>query len=327
MTRNILTEPLQSLQPCLKAARLSGRTDGIISEQTVPGMEDNMSDKIRIISDPAEVQAIARKWKKEGASIGIVPTMGYLHDGHRSLIHRSCAENDHTIVSIFVNPIQFGPNEDLATYPRDLEADSKLCESEGADIIFHPEPSDMYADNFCTHVVVDDITQVLCGMTRPTHFRGVTTVVSKLFNISKADRGYFGEKDAQQLAVIRRMVRDLNIDIEICGCPIVREADGLAKSSRNKYLNPDERQAALVLSRSLSIGRSLLDSGERNASAVRQAIVDEIAKEPLAEIDYVSVADALDLKDIEGDIKAPILVAMAVKIGSTRLIDNFSYEI
>ena len=252
--------------------------------------------------------------------------MGYLHDGHRSLIHRSCTENDRTVVSIFVNPIQFGPAEDLATYPRDLEADSALCASEGVDIIFHPEPSDMYADDFCTHVEVDDITHVLCGKTRPTHFRGVTTVVSKLFNISKADRAYFGEKDAQQLAVIRRMVRDLNIDIEICGCPIVREPDGLAKSSRNKYLSPEERQAALVLSRSLNIGHGMLDAGERNASKIRHAIVDEINKEPMAEIDYVSIVDSLTLKDVEGDITAPVLVAMAVKIGSTRLIDNFSFE-
>jgi pantoate--beta-alanine ligase len=290
-------------------------------------MEEKMSEKIRIISDPAEVQAIAKQWKKEGLSVGLVPTMGYLHDGHRSLIHRSCAENDRTVVSIFVNPIQFGPTEDLATYPRDLEADSALCTSEGVDIIFHPEPSDMYADDFCTHVEVDDITRVLCGRTRPTHFRGVTTVVSKLFNISKADRAYFGEKDAQQLAVIRRMVRDLNIDIEICGCPIVREEDGLAKSSRNKYLSPDERKAALVLSRSLGIGRSLLDSGERNAEKVRQAITDEINKEPKAEIDYVSVVDSLTLKDVEGDITAPVLIALAVKIGSTRLIDNISYNV
>ena len=286
-----------------------------------------MSDKIRIISNPAEVQAIAKEWKKEGLTVGVVPTMGYLHDGHRSLIHRSCAENDRTVVSIFVNPIQFGPTEDLATYPRDLEADSALCASEGVDIIFHPEPSDMYADDFCTHVEVDDITHVLCGKTRPTHFRGVTTVVSKLFNISKADRAYFGEKDAQQLAVIRRMVRDLNIDIEICGCPIVREADGLAKSSRNKYLSPEERQAALVLSRSLNIGHSMLDAGERNAAKVRQAIVDEINKEPMAQIDYVSIVDSITLKDVEGDITAPVLVAMAVKIGSTRLIDNFSFEV
>lgn len=286
-----------------------------------------MSDNLRIISDPAQVQAIAKAWKAEGLQVGLVPTMGYLHDGHRSLIHRSCAENDRTIVSIFVNPIQFGPNEDLATYPRDLAADSALCASEGVDLIFHPEPSDMYAEDFCTHVDVDDITKVLCGKSRPTHFRGVTTVVNKLFNIAKADRAYFGEKDAQQLAVIRRMVRDLNIDIEICGCPIVREEDGLAKSSRNKYLSPEERQAALILSRSLKLCRELLDEGQRDAEVLRNAVTEKILTEPLAEIDYVSIVDSVTLKDVSGTIQAPVLVALAVKIGATRLIDNFSYTV
>ena len=282
---------------------------------------------ILILSKPSEVQEMAREWKNEGLSIGLVPTMGYLHDGHRSLIHRACAENDRVIVSVFVNPIQFGPTEDLATYPRDLEADSALCASEGVNIVFHPEPQDMYGPNFSTHVAVEKITSVLCGKSRPTHFQGVTTVVSKLFNITKADRAYFGEKDAQQLAVIRRMVEDLNFDIEICGCPIIREEDGLAKSSRNKYLSPEERQAALVLSRSLSIGKKMLDEGERSAAKIQEAITAEINREPLAEIDYVSIVDSLTLEDIEGDITAPILTALAVKIGSTRLIDNFSYEV
>lgn len=284
-------------------------------------------NSIKIISKPAEVQAIARQWKKEGLSIGLVPTMGYLHDGHRSLIHRACAENDRVIVSVFVNPIQFGPTEDLATYPRDLEADTALCASEGVNIVFHPEPEDMYGPTFSTHVAVEKITAVLCGKSRPTHFQGVTTVVNKLFNIAKADRAYFGEKDAQQLAVIRRMVEDLNIDIEICGCPIIREEDGLAKSSRNKYLSPTERQASLVLSRSLNIGKKMLDEGERNADVLREAITAEIKSEPLSDIDYVSVVDGKTLEDVEGEITAPILVALAVKIGSTRLIDNFSYEI
>ena len=282
---------------------------------------------ILILSKPSEVQEMAREWKNEGLSIGLVPTMGYLHDGHRSLIHRACAENDRVIVSVFVNPIQFGPTEDLATYPRDLEADSALCASEGVNIVFHPEPEDMYGPNFSTYVAVEKITSVLCGKSRPTHFQGVTTVVSKLFNITKADRAYFGEKDAQQLAVIRRMVEDLNFDIEICGCPIIREEDGLAKSSRNKYLSPEERQAALVLSRSLSIGKKMLDEGERSAAKIQEAITAEINREPLAEIDYVSIVDSLTLEDIEGDITAPILAALAVKIGSTRLIDNFSYEV
>ncbi len=284
-------------------------------------------NNIQIISNPDEVQAIARQWKKESLSVGLVPTMGYLHDGHRSLIHRACAENDRVIVSVFVNPIQFGPTEDLDAYPRDLDADCALCASEGVDIVFNPEPEDMYDPDFSTYVAVEKITSVLCGKSRPTHFQGVTTVVNKLFNISKADRAYFGEKDAQQLAVIKRMVRDLNIDIEICGCPTIREKDGLAKSSRNKYLSEKERQAATVLSRSLNIGKKLLDSGERDAATVRSAIVSEIESEPLADIDYVSVVDSVTLQDIEGIITTPVLVAIAVRIGSTRLIDNFSYPV
>lgn len=290
-------------------------------------MTEKMTEKkIQIFSKPSEVQAIASEWKESGLSIGLVPTMGYLHDGHRSLIHRACAENDRVIVSIFVNPIQFGPNEDLATYPRDLEADSALCEEEGVDIIFHPEPEDMYGPHFSTHVAVEKITATLCGVSRPTHFQGVTTVVNKLFHISKADRAYFGEKDAQQLAVIRRMTEDLNMDIEIVGCPIVREADGLAKSSRNKYLNEEERKAATVLSRSLASGRKLLENGERNADVIRSAITAEISAEPLADIDYVSVVDSVTFEDITGEITAPVLVAIAVKIGTTRLIDNFSWS-
>lgn len=285
--------------------------------------------EIKRISDPAEVQAIARQWKKEGLSIGIVPTMGYLHDGHRSLIHRACAENDRVIVSDFVNPIQFGPTEDLDKYPRDIEADTKLCSEEGVDIIFNPAPEDMYGaeGSFLTSVVVDKITKVLCGKTRPTHFQGVCTVVNKLFNISKADRGYFGQKDAQQLAVIRKMVKDLNIDIEIIGCPIIREEDGLAKSSRNKYLSAEERQAALVLSRSLRNARKALEEGERDADKLREAITAEIKTEPLSDIDYVSVVDAETLEDVSGKIQRSILVALAVKIGNTRLIDNFSFEL
>ncbi len=253
--------------------------------------------------------------------------MGFLHDGHRSLIHRSCAENDRTVVSIFVNPIQFGPSEDLDKYPRDLKSDTAVCEAEGADIIFHPEPSDMYGEHFSTHVEVEGITSVLCGRSRPSHFRGVTTVVMKLFNISKADRAYFGEKDAQQLAVVRRMAEDLNLNIEIIGCPIVREPDGLAMSSRNKYLSEQERKDAVVLSRALKKGKALLDSGERSSAAVISAIKSEINTVPYAEIDYVSIVDSVTLQDIEGEIKKPILAAIAVKIGNTRLIDNFSYTL
>lgn len=283
--------------------------------------------KPQIISNPADVQKAAREWKKEGLSIGLVPTMGYLHDGHRSLIHKAVEQNDRVIVSIFVNPIQFGPNEDLDNYPRDLEADTAVCESEGVDIIFHPEPKDMYGDHFLTHVEVDEITKVLCGRSRPVHFKGVTTVVNKLMNISKADRAYFGQKDAQQLAVVKKMVKDLNIDIEVVGCPIVREEDGLAKSSRNKYLSPEERKAAVVLSRSLNRAHALMNEGERNADKIRSTISDELSKEPFADPEYVSVVDSETLQDIKGDINDPVLVAIAVRIGSTRLIDNFSFEL
>lgn len=279
----------------------------------------------QIISNPAEVQKIARQWKKEGLSIGLVPTMGYLHDGHRSLIHKAAEQNDRVVVSIFVNPIQFGPNEDLDSYPRDLEADTAVCASEGVDIIFHPEPKDMYGEHFLTHVAVDDITTVLCGKTRPIHFRGVTTVVNKLMNISKADRAYFGQKDAQQLVVVKLMVKDLNMDIEIVGCPIVREEDGLAKSSRNKYLSAEERKAAPVLNRALTKAHDLMDAGERKADKIRQTITEELQKEPLADIEYVSVVDAELLKDVEGEVTGPVLVAIAVRIGTTRLIDNFSF--
>lgn len=284
-------------------------------------------NEMQIISKPDEVQNIARKWKKDGISIGLVPTMGYLHDGHRSLIQRACHENDKVIVSVFLNPIQFGENEDLSSYPRDFEADAAMCREEGVAILFHPEPSDMYGDNFMSHVEVEKLTGILCGRTRPTHFRGVTTVVNKLFNISKADRAYFGEKDAQQLAVIRRMVTDLNIDIEICGCPTVREIDGLAKSSRNKYLSAEERKAATILSQALAIGRKMLDEGERDAGKIKTAMISAIENEPLSNIDYVSIVDSNFLTTIPGTITDSVLVALAVKIGSTRLIDNFTYEI
>ena len=190
-----------------------------------------------------QVREQVRAWKKQGLTVGLVPTMGFLHEGHKSLIDRAVAENDKVVVSVFVNPIQFGPNEDFAQYPRDLEKDAALCENAGAAILFHPEPEEMYPNGFCTHVDVTGVTDNLCGAKRPGHFQGVCTVVSKLFHMVAPDRAYFGEKDAQQLAVIRRMVQDLNFDLEVVGCPIIRESDGLAKSSRNTYLNPEERRA------------------------------------------------------------------------------------
>lgn len=269
-----------------------------------------------------EVRSQVSQWRKEGLSVGLVPTMGYLHEGHKSLIDKAVEQNDRVVVSVFVNPIQFGPGEDLATYPRDLDRDAALCENAGADLIFHPEPETMYFDDFCTFIDMDGLTKGLCGKTRPTHFRGVCTVVGKLFNIVAPDRAYFGQKDAQQLAVIRRMVRDLNFNLEIVGCPIIREADGLAKSSRNTYLSPEERKAAVILHKGLLEGEALVRSGETNAARVKQAIRDVIESEPLAKIDYVELVDFDNMEEID-TLKKPFLAAVAVYIGKTRLIDNF----
>lgn len=280
---------------------------------------------MKIVETIAEVRAQVKQWRQEGLTVGFVPTMGYLHEGHLSLIERARRENDRVAVSIFVNPTQFGPNEDLASYPRDLKRDAALCEGVGTDLIFHPEPAEMYPEGFCSYVDMDVLTQELCGLSRPVHFRGVCTVVSKLFHIVQPDRAYFGEKDAQQLAVIKRMVQDLNMDLEVIGCPIVREEDGLAKSSRNTYLSPEERRAALVLSRSIAEGRKLAESGETDAEKLVQAMRAVIAEEPLARIDYVKVVDLLTMQQISR-LDRPFLAAMAVYIGKTRLIDNFMME-
>ena len=272
-----------------------------------------------------DVKSQVRQWKKEGLTVGLVPTMGYLHEGHESLIKRAVAENDRVVVSVFLNPTQFAPNEDLARYPRDFEADTKLCEGAGAALVFHPEPSEMYAEDACTFVDMTAVTKELCGKSRPIHFRGVCTVVNKLMNISMADRAYFGQKDAQQLAVIRRMVRDLNMNVEVVGCPIIREADGLAKSSRNTYLSEEERKAGLVLSQAVKLGQKLVAEGEKSAAAVTGAMSELISAEPLAKIDYVSMVSWDSIEPVE-TIEGPVLVAMAVYIGKTRLIDNFIYE-
>lgn len=272
-----------------------------------------------------DVKSQVRQWKKEGLTVGLVPTMGYLHEGHESLIKRAVAENDRVVVSVFLNPTQFAPNEDLASYPRDFEADTKLCEGAGAALVFHPEPSEMYAEDACTFVDMTAVTKELCGKSRPIHFRGVCTVVNKLMNISMADRAYFGQKDAQQLAVIRRMVRDLNMNVEVVGCPIIREADGLAKSSRNTYLSEEERKAGLVLSQAVKLGQKLVAEGEKSAAAVTGAMSELISAEPLAKIDYVSVVSWDSIEPVE-TIEGPVLVAMAVYIGKTRLIDNFICE-
>ena len=271
-----------------------------------------------------ETREQIKKWKREGFSVGLVPTMGYLHEGHQSLMEAARRENDKVAVSVFVNPIQFGPNEDFASYPRDFEKDAALCERTGVDLIFHPEAEEMYDEDFCTYVDMDGLTKELCGKSRPTHFRGVQTVVSKLFHIIPADRAYFGEKDAQQLAVVRKMARDLSMDIQIVGCPIIREADGLAKSSRNTYLNAEERQAALVLSRSLTEGKRLIEQGERDAQKVKRTIQAVITPESLAKVDY---ADITPLRNLEDARQGEVLCAIAVLIGKTRLIDNFIVKV
>ena len=280
---------------------------------------------MQIVSTVEEVRKQVKKWREEGLSVGLVPTMGYLHEGHKSLIDKAVEQNDRVVVSVFVNPIQFGPNEDLATYPRDLERDAELCENAGANLIFHPEPENMYESDFCSFIDMDGLTKGLCGKTRPTHFRGVCTVVGKLFNIVEPDRAYFGQKDAQQLAVIRRMVRDLNFNLEVIGCPIIREEDGLAKSSRNTYLSKEERKAALCLSRAVKAGQEIIQTGMM-AEELLGKMRAVIEAEPLSKIDYVSVVDALTMQPVE-KIDKNVLVAMAVYIGKTRLIDNFSYEV
>ena len=276
---------------------------------------------MEVVSTVAEVRARVKAWKKEGCSVGLVPTMGYLHEGHGSLITKAREQNDKVVVSIFVNPMQFGPTEDLESYPRDLEKDSAFCESLGADLIFHPEPEEMYHKGFSSYVGMSVLTEELCGLSRPVHFRGVCTVVSKLFHIVTPDRAYFGEKDAQQLAVIRHMVDDLNMDIVIVGCPIVREADGLAKSSRNTYLSKEERTAALILHRSLEKAQEMIDAGEKSAKVIIGEMTKLIEAEPLAKIDYIKMVDALTMQQIP-TIDRPMLLAMAVYIGKTRLIDN-----
>ena len=275
---------------------------------------------MKIVETVKEVREQVKEWKKQGLTVGFVPTMGYLHEGHKSLMDTARKDNDKVVVSIFVNPMQFGPTEDLATYPRDLDHDAALCESAGVDLIFHPEAEEMYEKDFCSFVDMTGLTEGLCGKTRPIHFRGVCTVVNKLFNIVTPDHAYFGQKDGQQLAVIKRMVRDLNMDIEIVGCPIVREEDGLAKSSRNTYLSPEERKAALILSKTVALGKELAKT-EKDANKVVEAMKKNIETEPLAKIDYVEAVDALSMAPVE-KLEGTCMLAMAVYIGKTRLIDN-----
>ena len=275
---------------------------------------------MKIVGTVKEVREQVKEWKKQGLSVGFVPTMGYLHEGHKSLMDAARKGNDKVVVSIFVNPMQFGPTEDLATYPRDLDHDAALCESAGVDLIFHPEAEEMYEKDFCSFVDMTGLTEGLCGKTRPIHFRGVCTVVNKLFNIVTPDQAYFGLKDGQQLAVIKRMVRDLNMDIESVGCPSIRVEDGLAKSSRNTYLSSEERKAALILSKTVALGKELAKT-EKDANKVVEAMKKNIETEPLAKIDYVEAVDALSMAPVE-KLEGTCMLAMAVYIGKTRLIDN-----
>ncbi len=272
----------------------------------------------------SEVRELVRKWRSEGHTIGLVPTMGYLHEGHASLVDKAVAMCGRVIASDFVNPTQFAPGEDLESYPRDFDRDCRLLEEHGCHAVFHPDVSEMYSPGYATYVeILSDMPKQLCGRTRPIHFRGVCTVVSKLFNIVTPDKAFFGEKDAQQLAIIRRMTEDMSYGIEIIGCPIVREADGLAKSSRNTYLSPKERKAALILSRSIFLGRKMADSGETDALKITDAMRKLIESEPLARIDYVSAVNGTTMEPVREAVKGT-LIAIAVYIGKTRLIDNFT---
>ena len=280
-----------------------------------------------LCQDVAKLRELVANFKQENKSIGLVPTMGALHEGHASLINASAKENDITIVSVFVNPTQFGPNEDYEAYPRTLENDCIVAQNAGADVVFAPKNKDLYPNEDMTWVeVTGDITKVLCGRTRPIHFRGVTTVVSKLFNLSRADRAYFGLKDAQQTEVLRRMVDDLLFNVELRIMPIIREADGLAKSSRNTYLSPEERKSALILSKSLKLAKEAFTNGQRDVEAILNLVKDTIQSEKTSQIDYVEMYKLPGLKPVGNKIEGRVLLALAVKFGTTRLIDNVILE-
>lgn len=279
---------------------------------------------MKVIKEIDELKDVLKDFKKEGKSIGLVPTMGFLHKGHASLIKKAVEENDIVVVSDFVNPIQFGPNEDLEAYPRDINADSKLCEDLGADFIFNPEPSEMYHDKKA-FVDIEGLSDNLCGARRAGHFRGVCTVCTKLFNIVGPNRAYFGQKDAQQLSIIKKLVFDLNIPVEIVACPIVREDDGLAMSSRNTYLSNDERKAALCLSKAIFEGEKTAKEGA-SVKEVLEKMKEIISSEKLAKIDYIKAVDLETIKNVD-NFNKDTLVAIAVYIGKTRLIDNFIYEV
>jgi len=276
---------------------------------------------MRIIESVSEMQQQAGAWHREGKTICLVPTMGYLHSGHQALMRTAREGTDVVVASIFVNPTQFGPGEDFERYPRDLERDTRLAEQAGVDVIFAPRPREMYPEGFQTYIEVSEVTLPLCGQKRPGHFRGVTTVVTKLFNIVKPHRAIFGEKDFQQLVTIRRMVRDLNMEVEIVAHPIVRESDGLAMSSRNTYLNPEQRQVALCLSQSLETAQGMIDNGERNGEVILKKVREIVEARAGARIDYAQLAQPETL-EATGALDGPCLLALAVFVGGVRLIDN-----
>lgn len=279
---------------------------------------------MEIVSTIKNLREKIFEWKRQGKKIGFVPTMGYLHEGHLSLVRESKKRSDVTVVSIFVNPKQFGPKEDYNVYPRDLDRDRQLLEKEGVDLLFYPSVEEMYPDGYKTYVEVTDLQDKLCGRSRPGHFRGVCTVVLKLFNQVQPDEAYFGWKDAQQVIILQKMVEDLNVPVKIVPLPLVRDHDGLALSSRNTYLSPEERQAALVLKKSLDLAEKLIREGERDAVKIKQKMVELISAEPLARIDYVEIVDLKTLESINR-LDQEALVALAVFVGKTRLIDNFRF--
>lgn len=276
---------------------------------------------MQLIKTVDEMKKLGWKWRLEGKKVGLVPTMGFLHAGHLSLAKASVADNDITVMSVFVNPIQFGVNEDLDTYPRDLQGDMEKADSVGVDYIFSPEPADMYPQGFATKMDIEGVTSTLCGASRPGHFQGVAVVVSKLFHLVQPTNAYFGQKDGQQLAVIKRFVEDLNIPVKINGMPIVREEDGLALSSRNSYLDEECRKQALVLNQALRIAKEAYEKGERDSKKIIGLISDHITTAPLANIEYVQVVDQLTMQPVD-KLQAPVMVALAVRFKTTRLIDN-----
>jgi pantoate--beta-alanine ligase len=276
---------------------------------------------MKICKTIEEMRSASRDTRHEGKRFGFVPTMGALHEGHLSLVRAATAKSDVVAVSIFVNPLQFGPTEDLAKYPRSFERDRELLEKEAVDILFAPQPEEMYPKGAVTYVTVEGLSEKLCGRSRPGHFRGVATVVAKLFHIVEPDLAFFGQKDAAQATIIRRMVRDLNLPVEIVVCPIIRESDGLAMSSRNVYLRPEERKAALVLNRSLTETKNRFDQGERNARKLIAAGKQVLAQEPNARLDYFEIVDPATLDPMQ-TLMGPALVAVAALVGNTRLIDN-----